>query len=55
MVTAGAAAGSIHSTRDMRKLRMGRLHRSAGARQTGGRGGDASCWAACLVTPRVTF
>ena len=55
MVTAGAAAGSVHSTGNVRELRMRRLDWSAGTGQTGRGGGDASCWAVGLVTPRVTF
>lgn len=55
MVTAGAAAGSIHSAGDVRELRMRRLNGSAGARQTGRGGGGPSCGAVGLVTPRVTF
>lgn len=55
MVTAGAAAGAIHGAGDVGELGMRRLDRRAGAGQTGGGGGDASCWAARLVAPRVTF
>lgn len=55
MVTAGAAAGAIHGAGDVGELGVRRLDWRAGAGQTGGGGGDASCWAACLVAPRVTF
>lgn len=55
VVTAGAAAGAVHGAGDVRELGMGRLDRRAGAGQTGGGGGDASCWAARLIAPRVTF
>lgn len=55
MVTAGAVAGSIHSTGNVRKLRMRRLNWSTGTRQTRRGGGNTSCWAVGLVTPRVTF
>lgn len=55
MVTAGAAAGAVHGAGDVRELGMGRLDWRAGAGQTGGGGGDASCWAARLIAPRVTF
>lgn len=55
MVTAGAAAGAIHGAGDVGELGVRRLDWRAGAGQTGGSGGDASCWAARLVAPRVTF
>lgn len=55
MVTVGAAAGAIHGAGDVGELGVRRLDWRAGAGQTGGGGGDASCWAARLVAPRVTF
>lgn len=55
MVTAGAAAGAIHGAGDVGELGVRRLDWRAGAGQTGGGGGDASCRAARLVAPRVTF
>lgn len=57
MVTVGAACGggSVHSARDVWELRVGGLHLCAGAEQTQGRGRGASCRAAGLLAPRVTF